>query len=41
MKHTRQPAEVAPSYVFLTSEQELSYMTEEFLHVNGGVIVNW
>ena len=41
MKRARQPYEVAPSYVFLASEQESSYMTEQFLHVNGGVMVNW
>ncbi|XP_066368741.1 glucose and ribitol dehydrogenase homolog [Miscanthus floridulus] len=40
MKRAGQPAEVAPSYVFLASEQDSSYITGQFLHVNGGVIVN-
>ncbi|RLN27821.1 hypothetical protein C2845_PM05G11960 [Panicum miliaceum] len=40
MKRAGQPAEVAPSYVFLASEQDSSYMSGQFLHVNGGVIVN-
>lgn len=40
MKRAGQPAEVAPSFVFLASEQDSSYMTGQFLHVNGGVIVN-
>ncbi len=34
------PAEVAPSYVFLASEIDSSYMTGQVLHPNGGVIVN-
>jgi len=38
MKRARQPAEVALSYIFLASEQESSYMTEQFLHVNGGIM---
>ncbi|PAN17201.1 hypothetical protein PAHAL_3G112800 [Panicum hallii] len=40
MKRAGQPAEVAPSYVFLASEQDSSYMSGQFLHDNGGVIVN-
>ncbi|KAG2624523.1 glucose and ribitol dehydrogenase homolog [Panicum virgatum] len=40
MKRAGQPAEVAPSFVFLASEQDSSYMSGQFLHVNGGVIVN-
>nr|CAB3463863.1 unnamed protein product [Digitaria exilis] len=40
MKRAGQPSEVAPSFVFLASEQDSSYMTGQFLHVNGGVIVN-
>ncbi len=39
MKRAGQPEEVAPSYVFLASEDS-SYMTGQVLHVNGGVIVN-
>jgi len=34
-----QPEEVAPSYVFLASEADSSYMTGQVLHVNGGTIV--
>jgi len=39
MKRTGQPAEVAPSYVFLASADS-SYMSGQILHVNGGTIVN-
>ena len=39
MKRAGQPAEVAPSYLFLAS-QDSSYMTGQILHVNGGTIVN-
>jgi NAD(P)-dependent dehydrogenase (short-subunit alcohol dehydrogenase family) len=34
-----QPEEVAPSYVFLASD-DASYMTGQVLHANGGTIVN-
>jgi NAD(P)-dependent dehydrogenase (short-subunit alcohol dehydrogenase family) len=34
-----EPAEVAPSYVFLAS-QDASYMTGQVLHPNGGEIIN-
>ena len=34
-----EPAEVAPSYVFLASE-DASYITGQFLHPNGGEIIN-
>ncbi|WP_143960810.1 SDR family oxidoreductase [Litoribacter populi] len=34
-----EPAEVAPSYVFLASDDS-SYMTGQFLHPNGGEIIN-
>ena len=34
-----EPKEVAPSYVFLASEDS-SYMTGQFLHPNGGEIIN-
>lgn len=40
MKRAGQPAEVAPSYVFLASEQDSSYVSGQFLHVNGGAVVN-
>ena len=39
MKRAGQPAEIAPAYVFLASEDS-SYMTGQVLHPNGGVIVN-
>ncbi|KAJ6318573.1 hypothetical protein OIU76_014013 [Salix suchowensis] len=35
-----QPYELAPSYVFLASNQCSSYMTGQVLHPNGGTIVN-
>lgn len=38
LKRAGQPAEVAPAYVFLASEDS-SYMTGQILHVNGGEIV--
>lgn len=39
MKRAGQPAEVAPCYLFLASE-DASYMTGQILHPNGGEIVN-
>lgn len=39
MKRAGQPAEVAPSYLFLAS-QDSSFMSGQILHVNGGTIVN-
>ncbi|MEH7224893.1 SDR family oxidoreductase [Bacillus sp. JJ1566] len=39
MKRPGQPEEVAPSYVFLASD-DASYMSGQILHVNGGEIVN-
>ncbi|WP_143415992.1 SDR family oxidoreductase [Geobacillus sp. E263] len=39
MKRPGQPSEVAPSYVFLASD-EASYITGQMIHVNGGKIVN-
>jgi len=39
MKRAGQPEELAPSYVFLASDDS-SYMTGQILHVNGGMIVN-
>ncbi|WP_461141713.1 SDR family oxidoreductase [Spirosoma pomorum] len=34
-----QPAELAPAYVFLASE-DASYFTGQVIHVNGGEVVN-
>lgn len=39
MERAGEPAEVAPSYLFLASDDS-SYMTGQFLHPNGGEIVN-
>jgi NAD(P)-dependent dehydrogenase (short-subunit alcohol dehydrogenase family) len=39
MKRAGQPAEVAPSFVFLASN-DATFMTGQVLHPNGGVIVN-
>ncbi|KTD49388.1 acetyoacetyl CoA reductase [Legionella rubrilucens] len=39
MKRAGQPAEVAPAYVFLASNDS-SYMTGQVIHPNGGVIVD-
>lgn len=39
MKRPGQPEEIAPSYVFLASEDS-SYMTGQVLHPNGGEMVN-
>lgn len=39
MKRPGQPEEIGPAYVFLASEDS-SYMSGQFLHPNGGVIVN-
>lgn len=39
MKRPGQPSEVAPSYVFLASNDS-SYISGQFIHVNGGEIVN-
>ncbi|XP_060219117.1 NADPH-dependent aldehyde reductase 1, chloroplastic-like [Lycium barbarum] len=40
MKRAGQPIEVAPSYVFLASSPESSYITGQVIHPNGGTIVN-
>ncbi|GAB2287340.1 Glucose and ribitol dehydrogenase [Dionaea muscipula] len=40
MKRAGQPIEVAPSYVFLASNADSSYITGQVLHPNGGMIVN-
>jgi NAD(P)-dependent dehydrogenase (short-subunit alcohol dehydrogenase family) len=39
LKRAGEPAEIAPSYVFLASEDS-SYMTGQVLHPNGGEIIN-
>jgi NAD(P)-dependent dehydrogenase (short-subunit alcohol dehydrogenase family) len=39
MKRAGEPVEVAPSYLFLAGE-ESSYMTGQFLHPNGGEVIN-
>ena len=39
MKRAGEPAEVAPCYLFLASD-DASYMTGQVLHPNGGEVVN-
>jgi NAD(P)-dependent dehydrogenase (short-subunit alcohol dehydrogenase family) len=39
MGRAGQPAEVAPSYVFLASD-DASYITGQIIHPNGGEVVN-
>jgi NAD(P)-dependent dehydrogenase (short-subunit alcohol dehydrogenase family) len=39
MKRAGEPAEVAPSYLFLACDDS-SYMTGQFLHPNGGEVIN-
>ena len=39
MERAGEPAEVAPSYLFLASDDS-SYLTGQFLHPNGGEIIN-
>jgi len=39
MKRAGQPEDVAPSYVFLASNDS-NYFTGQTLHPNGGVVVN-
>ncbi|KAJ6898862.1 hypothetical protein NC652_025394 [Populus alba x Populus x berolinensis] len=40
MDRAAQPYEIAPSYVFLASDECSSYFTGQVLHPNGGLIVN-
>jgi NAD(P)-dependent dehydrogenase (short-subunit alcohol dehydrogenase family) len=39
MQRAGQPEEVAPSYVFLASDDS-SYFSGQVLHPNGGTVVN-
>jgi NAD(P)-dependent dehydrogenase (short-subunit alcohol dehydrogenase family) len=39
LKRPAEPEEIAPSYVFLASD-DASYMTGQVLHPNGGEIIN-
>lgn len=39
MKRVGEPAEVAPSYLFLASD-DASHVTGQVLHPNGGEIIN-
>jgi NAD(P)-dependent dehydrogenase (short-subunit alcohol dehydrogenase family) len=39
MKRAGQPAEIAPAYVFLASDDS-SYITGQVIHINGGEVVN-
>jgi NAD(P)-dependent dehydrogenase (short-subunit alcohol dehydrogenase family) len=39
MGRAGEPAEVAPAYLFLASEDS-SYITGQFIHPNGGEIIN-
>ena len=39
MKRAAQPAELAPSYVFLASDIDSGFMTGQVLHVNGGKLM--
>jgi len=40
MKRAGEPIEAAPSYLFLASNDESSYITGQVLHPNGGEIIN-
>ncbi len=39
MRRMGQPSEVAPTYLFLASD-EASYISRQVIHVNGGTIIN-
>ena len=39
MERPGQPAEVAPSYVYLACE-DAAYVSGQVLHVNGGTVLN-
>ncbi|MBD0275660.1 MAG: SDR family oxidoreductase, partial [Acetobacteraceae bacterium] len=40
MQRPGQPDECAPSYIFLASEIDSSYINGQVLHPNGGTVVN-
>jgi len=40
MERAGQPDEVAPSYIFLASNADSSYISGQVLHPNGGTVVN-
>ncbi|KAJ3676105.1 hypothetical protein LUZ60_003517 [Juncus effusus] len=40
MKRAAQPIEIAPSFVFLASNADSSYISGQVIHPNGGVVVN-
>jgi NAD(P)-dependent dehydrogenase (short-subunit alcohol dehydrogenase family) len=40
MQRAGQPSEVAPSYLFLASNEDSSYMSGQVLHPNGGEVIN-
>ena len=40
MQRAGQPSEVAPSYLFLASNEDSGYMSGQVLHPNGGEVVN-
>ena len=40
MGRAGQPDEVAPSYIFLASDADSSYISGQVLHPNGGTVVN-
>ena len=39
LQRAGQPEEIAPSYIFLASD-DASYMTGQVLHPNGGEVIN-
>jgi NAD(P)-dependent dehydrogenase (short-subunit alcohol dehydrogenase family) len=39
MGRAGEPAEIAPAYLFLASD-DASYITGQFIHPNGGEIIN-
>jgi len=39
MERAGQPVEIAPSYLFLASD-DASYISGQFIHPNGGEIIN-